>query len=207
MLYLYDEAIAEDLRNSFNPSGSMNPVVKVIDSEAITQIVAQIQEDQITFPLVVLTRHEDTPIDESRTNFTRMHKGVAAVIDTETNNLYYEKVIPIKLSYDLTVLTTNTADMDELVRELLFKYIEMYFIAFTLPYECKRKVRFGINIDPNSDISRKSGSFDYIDGGKLHQSIITLKCEGAVLVSYTPSKLQRLSNEAEVVIQNTRKEP
>lgn len=199
MLYLYDNAIADDLRRSFNPSSDVNPEVKVVDAEGVLSLIAQMQEDKISFPIVVLTRHEDTSVDNTRTNFTRMHKGVVAVIDSDTNNLYYEKVIPIKLSYDLTILATNTADMDELVKELLFKYLSMYFIKFTLPYECKRPVRFGVSIDPETEISRKSGQFEYIEGGTLHQTIITLKCDGAVLVSYTPAKLRRSAPEVELV--------
>lgn len=199
MLYLYDNAIAEDLQRSFNPTSQLNPEVKVVDPEGVISLIAQMQEDRISFPIVVLTRHEDTPIDNTRTNFTRMHRGIATVIDPDTNELYYEKVIPIKLSYDLTVLATNTADMDELVKELLFKYLSMYFIKFQLPYECRRPVRFGVSVDPETEISRKSGQFEYIDGGTLHQAIITLKCEGAVLVSYTPVKLKRGVQDVEIV--------
>lgn len=199
MLYLYDNAIAEDLQRSFNPTSQLNPEVKVVDPEGVISLIAQMQEDRISFPIVVLTRHEDTPIDNTRTNFTRMHRGIATVIDPDTNELYYEKVIPIKLSYDLTILATNTADMDELVKELLFKYLSMYFIKFQLPYECRRPVRFGVSVDPETEISRKSGQFEYIDGGTLHQAIITLKCEGAVLVSYTPVKLKRGVQDVEIV--------
>lgn len=193
MLYLYDKALAKDLERSFNPDGQATTIVKVMDAgeETVQSVISQIQNDEITFPLVVLSRNPDTPIDITRTNFTRMHRGVAAVLDKETNNLYYEKVVPIELGYELTVLTTSTADMDELVKELLFKYINMFFISFTLPYECKRKVRFGVEIDMEKGIERKSGSIEYTNSGLLHQSIIPLKCQGAVLVSYTPAKLTR----------------
>lgn len=207
MLYNYDNAIAEDLRKSFNPNSELNPVVKVIDEESIIDLVAQIKEDQVSFPVVALTRHPDTPIDTDRTNFTRMHKGVAAVIDPETNLLYYEKVVPVKLGYDITILTTNTADMDELIRELTFKYISMYFITFTLPYECRRKVRFGVTIDLDKDISRKSSQSEYIKSGTLHQSIMSLKCEGAVMVSYTPAKLKRSAFEIEPTTRKQGDEP
>lgn len=191
MLYLYDECITKDLIKSFNPESVENPVVKVIDPESVIGLAAQIQNDEISLPIVAVTRDSVTPIDTDRMNFTRAHIGVQSVLDPETNELYYEKAIPIELSYKLTVLTSNTADMDEIVRELLFKYISMYFLKFTLPYECKRQVRFGIIIDSNTDIERKSSSFEYLQTGELYQSIIPLKCEGCVLVSYTPAKLQR----------------
>lgn len=198
MIRLYDKAIVEDLKKSFNYSDGSEPVVKVIDPEQIIGLAAQIQNDAVKFPIVALSR-KDYQIDTNRTNFTRAHMGVASVIDKKTNNLYYEKVIPITLAYDMTVLTTNQIDMDELIREILFKYTAMYFLTIKLPYECDRKVRFGVVVEPGADIEKSSGSTEYLASGSLYQSIIPLKCEGAVLVSYTPAHLRRdvLQVEAE----------
>lgn len=163
-------------------------------------ILAQLQEDRITFPAIFLQRHNETPLDQSRFNFTRLHKGVPAVFDPETNNIYLEKAAPIELSYDLHVLTTNTADMDELVRELLFRYSSMFYITMQVPYESKRNVRFGVAIKPNTSIQRKSGSSDYIEGGKLYESIVELECQGAVLINYTPRHLEGMVLDDNIVI-------
>lgn len=203
MIYLYDEAIVNDLKKSFNPNAVENPVVSVVSPERVVDIAAQLQNDEISFPLVALTRNEDISIDTNLTNFTRMHKGVAAVVDPKTNNLYYEQAIPLKLNYALTVLTTNTADMDELVRELIFKYTRMYFLTITLPYEGQRKVRFGITIDTDSDIERSSGVVEYLESGQLYQSIIHLHCEGCVYVKYTPVHLKRTAHEIVTAVPTT----
>ena len=82
----------------------------------------------------------------------------------------------------------------------------MYFVTFELPYECKRKVRFGIRIDTDKEISSKSGVIEYLGEGTLYESIIPLKCDGCVLVSYTPAKLQRSMYNVEPVSQGV-KEP
>lgn len=190
MVYLYDKAICKDLEQSFNTENVENPVVKVIDPEGSIGLAAQIQNDEIKFPIVSVTRDDNFAIDTDRWNFTRAHKGVASVIDNKTNELYYEKVVPIKLSYNLSLLTTNTADMDELFREILMKYTSMYFLKIKLPYECERYVRFGVVVEPDN-IEKSSGSFDYIEGGKLYETVIPLRCEGCVLVTYTPAKLKR----------------
>lgn len=199
MLYLYDDAVRDDLVKCFNPDNVPNPVVSVIAPEDITGIAAQIQEDHLSFPIVAITRDANIKIDTSRTNFTRLHRGVASVIDPKTNELYYEKVIPVKFGYMLTVLTTNTADMDEMIRELLFKYYDMYFLTINLPYECNRSVRFGVTIDIDTNLEGKSGASEYVQSGQLYQTTIPLKCEGCVLVSYTPAKLQRSELDVEVV--------
>lgn len=198
MLYLYDNAIASDLMKSFNPDNIANPVVRVIDPEGIIDLAAQIQEDKIEFPIVAINRLPDIQIDQQRYNFTKAHKGIQSVIDSKTNELYYEKSIPIILKYDLTLLTTNGTDMDELVREILFKYTSMFFLTITLPYECNRKVRFGIAVDPDTNIEKKSGRVDYMKSGQIHQTIIHLRCEGCVLVSYTAAKLRRLDHVIEL---------
>lgn len=191
MIYIYDKAICEDLKMSFNPDVLSNPAVRVVEPDAIVGLAAQIQNDNIQFPLVAVSRDSNTNIDTSKTNFTRIHKGVAAVFDPDTNLIYHEKVIPIELTYHVTVLTTNTADMDEMIRELLFKYSDMYFLPVKLPYESDRKVRIGLAIDRDSPIERRSGQFEYISGGQLYQTLFSLKCEGAVLIEYTPTKLRR----------------
>lgn len=198
MLYKYDNAIVDDLKRSFNPQNVPNPVVSVISPDQIVGLAAQLQNDSIKLPIIALTRNQEQ-IDSNRTNFTSMHRGVATVIDNETNELYHEKVIPITLSYNLTIITSNTADMDEMIRELMFKYINMYFLTIKLPYESDRKIRFGVSLSKDSEIDRTSGVSEYRSEGKLYQSILTLNCEGAVLVSYTPVKLQRLEYEIDPI--------
>lgn len=198
MLYKYDNAIVDDLKRSFNPENIPDPVVSVVSPDQIIGLAAQLQNDSIKLPLIALTRNQEQ-IDSSRTNFTSMHRGVATVIDNETNELYHEKVIPITLSYNLTIITSNTADMDEMIRELMFKYINMYFLTIKLPYESNRKIRFGVSLSKDSEIDRTSGVSEYRSEGKLYQSILTLNCEGAVLVSYTPVKLKRLEYEIDPI--------
>ena len=164
MLWLYDESIADDLRKSFNTS-EIHPYVKVIDPDVNLSIAAQLQDDNISFPLICVIRDSNYQIDTDLTNFTAMHKGVATVIDTETNNIYYEKSVPIKLGYSLNIIGTNTIDVDELVKELLFKYSDMYFLTIRLPYEGERKLRFGIELDRQGSIEKQSGVVEMIAEG------------------------------------------
>lgn len=199
MLYLYDNAIVEDLQKSFNVVDDRGvPVVRVISPDQIIGLAAQIQEDQIAFPIVALERADSLDIEQQLINFTRMHKGVSAVFDKKENNVWFERAIPINLSYTLTVLTTNQADMDELMREIIFKYVSMYFLSITIPYESNRVISFGVVMDPNSGIRKRSDASDYTESGKLYQSSILLNCEGCVLVHCTPQHLKRTCIELDV---------
>ena len=187
MVYLYDQAICDDLNKSLGTD-----TVRVIDPEGAVDIIAQIQNDKIQFPVVVVTRDGNYTIDEKRLNFTMLHRGYPASIDLETNKVYNERVIPIDLKYNITVLATNTADMDELVKELLFKYVHQFFLTISLPYESRRKISFGVEMIPGSQIDQTSGALEYIKSGVLYQSILPLQCQGCVLLSYTPHQLQHL---------------
>lgn len=198
MIWVYDNAIVDDLRASFQSSPEATPAVYVVAPENFMSIAAQVQEDKIRFPLIAVNREDSTPIDDTRINFTQLHQGIATVFDKDKNEIYYEKVLPIKLEYDLVCMATNTADIDELVRELLFKYTSQYFITIQVPYESKRKIRFGVRIDPAANIERRTTTSNYIQEGKLYSASIHIYIDGAVLVTYTPAKLRRNIYEIDI---------
>lgn len=189
MLWLYDESIADDLRKSFNTS-VLHPYVKVIDPDVNLSIAAQIQNDNISFPIICVVRDDNYQVDTDLTNFTAMHKGVATVIDNKTNNIYYEKSMPIKLGYSLNIIGTNTVDVDELVKEILFKYSDMYFLTIRLPYEGERKLRFGIEFDRQGSIERRSGVAEMINEGTLYETVLPFQTRGVRLITYTPKHLK-----------------
>lgn len=189
MLWLYDESIADDLRKSFNIS-VIHPYVKVIDPDVNLSIAAQIQNDNISFPIICVVRDDNYQVDTDLTNFTAMHKGVATVIDNKTNNIYYEKSMPIKLGYSLNIIGTNTVDVDELVKEILFKYSDMYFLTIRLPYEGARKLRFGIEFDRQGSIERRSGVAEMINEGTLYETVLPFQTRGVRMITYTPKHLK-----------------
>lgn len=189
MIYLYDNSIVHDLERSL----AGDNVVRVISPDHIVGLAAQIQNDEIQLPLIALER-SDYSIDTARLNFSRAHFGIETVIDNKTNELYYERAVPVSLSYELTVLTSNQIDMDEIVKELIFKYTDMYYLPVDLPYESKRRIRFGIRVEFEA-IEKRSGASDYIESGQLYQTTVPVVCEGAVLLHYTPVHLKRTTYE------------
>lgn len=197
MLYLYDKAICNDLQSSFTDNMGTQSV-RVVDPDMAVDVISQLSNDEFKFPAVVVTRGSDYQIDTQRTNFTRLHRGVATVIDKETNNIYEERCLPIVLSYNVTVLTSNSIDADELTRELLFKYSSMYFLTINLPYEADRKMRFGICVDESQPIEQSSRLMEYVQTGKAYQNIIHLRTEGCVLLTYVPKKLMRYTQDVDL---------
>ena len=201
MLYLYDAAICDDLRKSLTDESNQH--VFEATEENYQGILAQIQNDEITYPLVLLQRDPDSPIIKEQMNFTRYKFGVPCVFDNKTNNVYYERALPVSVNYTLRILSTSVADTDELARELFYKYISMYYLTIRVPYESDRKLRFGIATDMDQGIVKESGNFEYLASGALYQATIKLKTEGCVMLTYTPRHLQRLvMNTDEIKIEN-----
>lgn len=206
MLYTYDDAIISDIKASIN-SQNANPNVVMSDPETYPGILAQIQNDTITYPLILVERDADMPIITELWNFSRAQFGIPAAFDKKENNIYFERSLPVDISYTIRILTTNTADTDELAKELFYKYLSMYYLTIQLPYESDRKLRFGIDIDLAYGIKRDSGSFDYIKTGALYQATLHLKTHGCVMLSYTPRHLTRevLSDDIDILPPNSDK--
>jgi hypothetical protein len=189
MLWIYDQAIVDDLKASLTDAAIANVIISGPDN--YQSILAQIQEDTITYPLILLHRDDDTQVITSLMNFTRYQFGVPCVFDNKTNNIYYERALPVALNYSLRILSTNVADTDELARELFYKYISMYYLTIRVPYESDRKLRFGISVDMDYGIKRESANAEYLESGVLYQSTMQLKTEGCVSLTYTPRHLTR----------------
>lgn len=200
MLWIYDEAIVNDLAGCIDPESKANSTVRAMGEEGMMGVFAQLQEDRITFPAIFLERNSETPLDPARYNYTQMHKGIPCVLDSEKNDIYLERAVPVQLKYNLHALTTNTTDMDEIIRELLFRYSAMYYLTVQVPYESKRNIRFGISINPDTPIRRNSSVSEYVSSGKLYESILELECQGAVLLSYTRRHMERLVLDKDVVV-------
>ena len=91
MLYLYDEAICEDLKNSFNKDVAPCVTVKSIDTANIIGITAQLQNDEITLPIVAVVRDDNYQIDQERTNFTLMHNfRLVIAYHTQGQEIYWQ---------------------------------------------------------------------------------------------------------------------
>lgn len=190
MLYLYDDAIVEDLKYVINPENIKNPAVTVFSGEEVAGVAAMLQNDELHFPIICLKRN-DYSKDPLRCNFTWQHRGVATVMDREKNELYYERRIPIKFSYTMAVYGVNQAQMDEIVRELIFHYSDMFFLAIDLPYEDSKMIRFGVQTPVDLEVKTASGFSEYVESGSLYETDIEIEVLGAFLVEYVPVKLKR----------------
>ena len=197
MLYLFDRAVVDDLKSSL--TDELNKNVFLTDADNYPGILAQIQDDTISYPLILLHRDEDTPIKTELMNFTRYQFGVPCSFDNKKNTVYYERALPVEVNYTLRILSHNVADTDELARELFYKYISMYFLTIQLPYESDRKIRFGVQVDMDYGIKKESSGGEYLSTGALYQSTLHFKTEGCVMITYTGRHLTRSALDASTI--------
>ena len=200
MIYKYDEALVNDLKRTIDPDGGANPNVACITIDNYQSTLAQMQEDKITYPIILLIRDDDIPVKTDLMNFVRYKKGVPAAIDPKTNNIYFERALPIDLRYTLQILSTNVADRDEIARELFFKYESEYYLHIETPYEVKRRIRFGVQVDRSFGIKNDSTTSDYLSDGKIYTSTMELLTDGCVILHNTPRhlKVERMSKDIKI---------
>jgi len=199
MQHLYDNAVVEDLQRDFiTADGKLSVAVRMVDENQMMGVIAQIQSDEVEFPYVILSRVGGDTIDQNLKNFTMMHRGVPAVFEPTKNEFYHEKWIPIELGYDITVVGTNTAQIDEVLRELQFKYINMFYLTIRLPYESDRKIRFGI-ISTGDPPERGRMASGHMEDGHLYIATLPTECIGAGIVDYRKVKLKRLEGQINLV--------
>ena len=189
MLYIFDRAIVDDLKSSLTDEANKNVFLTTADN--YPGILAQMQDDTIGYPLILLHREDDMPINTDLYNFTRARFGVPCVFDNVKNNVYYERAVPVTLNYTLRILSTNVADRDELARELFYKYLSMFFLMVQLPYESDRKIRFGVEVDRDYGLENESAAAEYTQTGALYQSTMKLITRGCVYLTYTPRHVKR----------------
>lgn len=202
MIYKYDSALVEDMKRTIDPDGGANPNVMCITIDQYQSVIAQLQEDKISYPIILLIRDDDIPIKTDLMNFVRYKKGVPAVIDPKTNNVYYERALPIDLRYTIQILTTNVADRDEISREIIFKYESEYYLHIEAPYEVKRKMRFGVQIDRTFGIKNDSASSEYLAEGKIYITMMELLTDGCVMLNNTPRHLKVTKMSKDIGIEN-----
>lgn len=200
MIYLYDNAFVDDIKRTLDPDGGANPNVLCITIDQYQSVLAQLQEDKITYPLILLIRDDDMPIKKDGINFTRAKRGVPVGIDPVTNMVYYERAVPVDLRYTMQILSTNVADRDEIARELFFKYESEYYLHIDLPYEIKRRLRFGVHVDKDFGIQNSSNASQYIEKGSIYQSTIEILTDGCVWIHNTARhlKVERMSKNIKI---------
>lgn len=175
----YDDILTIKLHR-WLPDNSNLRVLGPAESKRLFELTAEDHKDApMQLPLLTLSRHKDIEL-LATTKSPKSYDGLK-LLSTEEGTLQFN-VIPIKLLYDLTIYTKTEEEVDEYVRNFLFKLINNPVIKVKIPYngadiEHIANIRVLSNVSDTSDISER------IFAGQFHCWTIQLEIQDAFLFS------------------------
>ena len=170
-VYVYDKAIAE-LFNSITGDAIM-----VQPPELAIRNIAQLDGDNVKFPLISINRVSYSIREEER-NFHALHSGGTVRIN-DNNTVDKARIIPIRINYQVDVFTVDKKMNDEIVRELLFYLSLKPTHEIYVEYGINMKHHFNLLLDP--DIQDNSDTINHINNGVLFRNTFTMYCPDAYL--------------------------
>lgn len=179
-MHLYDEAVLKKFKELFG-----NDDIFIIPPERAKDTVAQLERDDIKFPLVSLDRRGFS-IRDSAISWSASRMGLAdSISDDGKANIMH--VIPIKINYQLDVYTTDRVSCDEILRELIFYFTLHPTLLVNIPYGLNTTHKFNLFFNP--DIEDNSDTVEHINRGVLYRYTANLYTDDAYLFANTPVDL------------------
>lgn len=179
MVYLYDNAIIQDLRRIINDNR-----VTITPYDNLIRTIAKSENDIITLPIISIARNGWSIRDERphAMKFTGEFSGL-----DDNKDVVNTYAIPIRIDYTMDVFTKTRLDNDNILRELIFYYSTNPTLSITIPYGLTANknfnIIFGNDIEDNSDIINHKNIGEhfrqtipfYVDDAYLWKSSISKK--------------------------------
>lgn len=192
--YYDDILVAKILK--WIPEASNLRVLKPSESKKLFELTANDKNDQpLTLPLISLSRSKDIEL-LSTVKQPKSYDGLTLLNDTRGTLQF--NVIPIKLLYDLTIYTKTEEEVDEYVRNFLFKLINNPVIKVRIPYN-NTQIEHIANIRVLSNISDTSDISERIFSGQFHCWTIQLEIQDAFLFSLPYRRNWQLYVEEDII--------
>lgn len=171
-VYMYDEAIVEDLRLLLNDDR-----IHIVPVDNVFRLIARLNEDNIEMPLISLTRTGWQLAD----NKPQMMKfdGALAGYDRRDNSLKRVQAIPIRIGYQLDVWTKTRKENDNILRELIFYYSTHPTLIVNIEYGLDITHDFNIFFD--ADIEDNSDIVEHRNRGEYFRQTVSIYTDDAYL--------------------------
>ena len=175
----YDDILVAKLLK-WIPEASNLRVLGPSESKKLFELTADDGKDQpFKLPIISLSRNRDIEL-LSTVKQPKSYDGLK-LLSVPEKTLQFN-VIPIKLLYDLTIYTKTEEEVDEYVRNFLFKLINNPVIKVRIPYN-DTQIEHIANIRVLSNISDTSDISERIFSGQFHCWTIQLEIQDAFLFS------------------------
>lgn len=168
----YDDAIITKFREVFN-----DDTISILPVENAIRFSAQLQKDNVEFPMISTTRLGYS-IRNNDVNFNAKMIGSFKGRNGLNDNIFAQ-VVPIRIEYQLDVFTVDKVDGDEIVRELIFFFLQHPTL--------KAHFEYGLNIDHNfnlflnDDIVDNSDTVNHVNTGVMFRNTLTFYTDDAIL--------------------------
>lgn len=171
-VYFYDKALVTHFRDILDDNR-----IHILPVEQAIRFTAQLQRDDVKFPLISTTRLGYS-IRSSDRNFAALHSGGYQRRTSEGTNMFAQ-IIPIRIEYQLDVFTVDQRSCDELIRELIFHISQHPTLSVEIPYCLDTEHVFNIFLD--DDIVDNSDTVEHVNKGVLFRNTLTLYTDDAYL--------------------------
>lgn len=171
-VHRYDKAIVQHFRDILEDDR-----IHILPVEQAIRFTAQLQKDDVKFPLISTTRLGYS-IRLSDVNFFALHSGGYQSRNDDGTNTF-EQVIPIRINYQMDIFTVDKITGDELVRELVFHIMQHPTLSVEVPYQLNAQRYFNIFLE--SDIVDNSDTIEHVDKGVKFRNTLTFYTDDAYL--------------------------
>lgn len=193
MIYLYDEALLNKIRNWV---GDPNITITGPDdsNSLFTYRADQSQKDMIELPLINLSRM--TPITLETTNKKPLSFRGHRYRSNEENTSVLD-AIPMDLRYQLDIFTRHRRENDDMLREFIFKIVNNPTLELEIPFQSEKSHVFNMrlenNVEDNSDIP------EHLINGEYFRSTLVIYIDDAYLFDYKNKPNYKIEADVELV--------
>ncbi len=194
----YDEAVTQKIKNWLADSSKLR-VLSPEETTRLIQLTAEDSNDQpIKLPLIAISRNKDIEI-ESAIKQNKSFDGLILEKDSAAAATVHLNVIPIKTTYQLDIYTKKRIEVDEYVRQYLFKLINNPQIIIEIPYN-NYVVRHTANLRVLGTVSDTSDISTHIFPGQFYKWTIQLELQDGFLFSIPQKQGWRLIGSEVAVV-------
>ena len=193
MIYLYDEALLNKIRNWV---GDPNITITGPDdsNSLFTYRADQSQKDMIELPLINLSRM--THITLETTNKKPLSFRGHRYRSNEENTSVLD-AIPMDLRYQLDIFTRHRRENDDMLREFIFKIVNNPTLELEIPFQSEKSHVFNMrlenNVEDNSDIP------EHLINGEYFRSTLVIYIDDAYLFDYKNKPNYKIEADVELV--------
>lgn len=168
----YDDAIIGKFREVFN-----DDTISILPVENAIRFSAQLRKDNVTFPMISTTRLGYS-IRNQDVNYNAKMIGAYKGKNDNNDNIFAQTV-PIRIEYQLDIFTVDRVSCDEIVRELIFFFLQHPTLIAHFEYGLDIEHKF--NLFLNDDVVDNSDTVEHINTGVLFRNTLTFYTDDAVL--------------------------